>query len=60
MKRKLISVIVAVMTLLQCVSVMAYTETEAINALEFTELSFETQDSVTRDLFFITNFHFLY
>ena len=57
MKRKLISVIVAVMTLLQCVSVMAYTETEAINALEFTEVSFETQDSVTRDLFFITNFY---
>lgn len=50
MKRKIISLLVALMTLMQCISVMAYSETEAINMLNFSSVSFETENAVTLDL----------
>ena len=50
MKRKIISLLVALMTFMQCVSVMAYTETEAINMLNFSAVSFEEETAVTLDL----------
>ncbi len=56
MKRKLISILVAVMTILQTVTVFAYSETEAINMLDFSKISFESEESVTMDLGLMSSF----
>lgn len=50
MKRKLISILIAIITLMHCIPAMAYSETEAINMLEFSYLSFEKQTGITLDV----------
>lgn len=56
MKRKLISIFVMLMMLIQSISVMAYSEAEAINLLEFSDISFELQNQVTLDLGLVSTF----
>lgn len=56
MKRRLISILVMLMMLVQSISVMAYTEAEAINHLSFSDISFESQNEVTFDLGLINTF----
>ena len=56
MKRKIISIFVMLMMLIQSISVMAYSESEAINMLDFTDISFELQEQVTLDLGLVYTF----